>query len=331
MNAGRPGDGAHRRAANPDADLREHSVQDPRRASGSRGCRTPITGRERKVALLAGGTGGAKLAAGRPGRSSEKTWRSSSTPPTTSRSTACTSRRTRTSSPTGSRARSTRSAAGASATTPRSSRNDSSALGAPSWFELTDRDLATCLYRTRFVAEGGTLTAAQEQIAPALGVSARVLPMSEDRVRTRVRTPAGWRGLQEFLILDHGAAPIEGVEIEGIAQATPAPEVLEALGDGRRDRDRPVQPRDLDRPDPLAPRHPWGDRRLARTRRRGEPIRRGPCDQGPDGGLHGRHRAPGDAPRASPRYTRACSTRSSSTPVTPTRRRTASRSSPVRR
>jgi LPPG:FO 2-phospho-L-lactate transferase len=103
-------------------------------------------------------------------------------------------------------------------------------LGAPTWFELTDRDLATCVYRTRFVAEGGTLTAAQEQIARALGVSARVLPMSEDRVRTRVRTPAGWRGLQEFLILDHGAAPIEGVEIEGIAQAAPAPEVLEALG-----------------------------------------------------------------------------------------------------
>ena len=103
-------------------------------------------------------------------------------------------------------------------------------LGAPAWFELTDRDLATCLYRTRFVAEGGTLTAAQEQIARALGVSARVLPMSEDRVRTRVRTPAGWRGLQEFLIIDHGAAPIEGVEIEGIAQAAPAPEVLDALG-----------------------------------------------------------------------------------------------------
>jgi len=102
-------------------------------------------------------------------------------------------------------------------------------LGAPGWFELTDRDLATCLYRTRFVAEGGTLTAAQVQIASALGARARVLPMSEQRVRTRVRTPAGWRGLQEFLIIDHGEAPVEAVEVEGLAEAEPAPAALEAI------------------------------------------------------------------------------------------------------
>jgi len=102
-------------------------------------------------------------------------------------------------------------------------------LGAPGWFELGDRDLATCVYRTSFRAEGGTLTAAQGQIARALGATARVLPMCEQPVRTRVRTPAGWRGLQEFLILDHGAAPIEAVEIEGLGEATPTAEVLEAL------------------------------------------------------------------------------------------------------
>jgi LPPG:FO 2-phospho-L-lactate transferase len=102
-------------------------------------------------------------------------------------------------------------------------------LGAPGWFELTDRDLATCLYRTRFLAEGGTLTAAQGQIASALGARASVLPMSEARVRTRVRTPAGWRSLQEFLILDRGAAPIEAVEVEGLAEAEATPEVLRAL------------------------------------------------------------------------------------------------------
>jgi LPPG:FO 2-phospho-L-lactate transferase len=102
-------------------------------------------------------------------------------------------------------------------------------LGAPGWFSLSDRDLAACLYRTHFLAEGGTLTAAQGQIARALGVSARVLPMTEQRVRTIVRTPAGARGLQEFLILDQGEAAIEGVELEGIAGASPTPEVLEAL------------------------------------------------------------------------------------------------------
>jgi LPPG:FO 2-phospho-L-lactate transferase len=102
-------------------------------------------------------------------------------------------------------------------------------LGAPGWFSLSDRDLATCVYRTHFVAEGGTLTAAQAQIARSLGARARVLPMSEQPVRTRVRTPAGWRGLQEFLILDHGKASIEAVELVGIADASPTPEVLEAL------------------------------------------------------------------------------------------------------
>jgi len=102
-------------------------------------------------------------------------------------------------------------------------------LGAPGWFSLSDRDLATCLYRTHFLAEGGTLTAAQAQIARALGVSASVLPMTESDVRTRVRTPAGWRGLQEFLILDRGEAPIEEVELGGIGAARPTPEVEAAL------------------------------------------------------------------------------------------------------
>jgi LPPG:FO 2-phospho-L-lactate transferase len=103
-------------------------------------------------------------------------------------------------------------------------------LGAPGWFTLTDRDLATCIYRTRFVAEGGSLTAAQGQIARALGVAASVLPMCEEPVCTRVRTPAGWRGLQEFLILDRGEAPIEAVEVEGLSSAAPTPQVLEAIG-----------------------------------------------------------------------------------------------------
>ena len=102
-------------------------------------------------------------------------------------------------------------------------------LGAPGWFSLGDRDLATCAYRTQFIGEGGTLTAAQGQIAGALGVRARVLPMTEERVRTIVHTPAGPRGVQEFLILDRGQAPIQGVELDGIAEAAPTPEALEAL------------------------------------------------------------------------------------------------------
>lgn len=102
-------------------------------------------------------------------------------------------------------------------------------LGAPDWFSLSDRDLATCLYRREFMAEGGRQTDAQGQIARALGVAARVLPMSEAPVRTRVMTAAGRRDLQEYLIVDGGAPEVLGVELEGIAAAEPTPDALEAL------------------------------------------------------------------------------------------------------
>ncbi len=102
-------------------------------------------------------------------------------------------------------------------------------LGAPSWFSLSDRDLAACLYRRQFIEEGGRLTDAQAQIARSLGVSARVLPMCDGPVRTRVSTAAGSRGLQEYLIVDGGQPDVLGVELEGIAEAQPTPEVLDAI------------------------------------------------------------------------------------------------------
>jgi LPPG:FO 2-phospho-L-lactate transferase len=102
-------------------------------------------------------------------------------------------------------------------------------LGAPDWFHLSDRDIATCLYRRAFVAEGGTRTVAQAQIARALGVSAAVLPMSEEPVRTQVRTAEGWRGLQQFLVAERAEAAIEEVRLDGIETARPTPEVLEAF------------------------------------------------------------------------------------------------------
>jgi LPPG:FO 2-phospho-L-lactate transferase len=102
-------------------------------------------------------------------------------------------------------------------------------LGAPSWFGLSDRDLAACLYRRQFLSEGGRLTDAQAQIARALGVEARVLPMCEAPVRTQVLTATGRRPLQEYLIVDRGEPRVEGVELEGIEGAEPTAEVREAL------------------------------------------------------------------------------------------------------
>jgi LPPG:FO 2-phospho-L-lactate transferase len=104
-------------------------------------------------------------------------------------------------------------------------------LGAPSWFGLSDRDLAACLYRRQFLDDGGRPTDAQAQIARGLGVEARVLPMSDTPVRTQVMTPGGQRGLQEYLILDGGQPQVLGVQLEGIEAAEPTPEVLEALRD----------------------------------------------------------------------------------------------------
>jgi LPPG:FO 2-phospho-L-lactate transferase len=102
-------------------------------------------------------------------------------------------------------------------------------LGAPSWFGLSDRDLAACLYRREFVAEGGRPTDAQAQIARGLGVEARVLPMSDSPVRTKVLTAAGRRDLQEYLIVDRGEPDVLGIELEGIESAEPSREVLDAL------------------------------------------------------------------------------------------------------
>lgn len=102
-------------------------------------------------------------------------------------------------------------------------------LGAPEWFGLSDRDLATCLRRTQLLQGGDRLTDAQAEIAVALGASASVLPMSDAPVRTRVATPAGWLDLQEFLVREHANPPVSEVQFDGVEESGPTPEVLAAL------------------------------------------------------------------------------------------------------
>lgn len=106
-------------------------------------------------------------------------------------------------------------------------------LGADVYFELGDRDLAVAIERARLLRAGGRLTDAQARIVRAFGAGARVLPMSDAPVRTRVRTHGRDRGLQEFLIRDRGAGPIDDVRYDGAAQAPPTPEVLDALAAAR--------------------------------------------------------------------------------------------------
>src|ERR1700761_457964 len=102
-------------------------------------------------------------------------------------------------------------------------------LGAPNWFSLSDRDLAACLYRAEFMRAGGRQTDAQAQITRGLGIEARVLPMTDEPVRTKVITEHGRRELQEYLILDGGQPDVLGVELEGIEAAAPTSEVVNAF------------------------------------------------------------------------------------------------------
>jgi LPPG:FO 2-phospho-L-lactate transferase len=107
------------------------------------------------------------------------------------------------------------------------------ALGEDVWFNLGDRDLAVCVQRATRLAEGARLTEALDALRTALGVPARVLPMSDDPVRTQVRHDERWWPLQEYLIRAKAAAPVDGVDFEGAAAARPAPEVLEAIAAAR--------------------------------------------------------------------------------------------------
>jgi LPPG:FO 2-phospho-L-lactate transferase len=105
------------------------------------------------------------------------------------------------------------------------------AAGRPAWFRLGDRDLAMCRIRTELLAAGERLTDAHAAVVRAAGVSARVLPMSDDPVRTRVRTDAGWRDFQEYMIVDRASAPIRDVRFEGADRSRPTPETLAAIRD----------------------------------------------------------------------------------------------------
>jgi LPPG:FO 2-phospho-L-lactate transferase len=102
-------------------------------------------------------------------------------------------------------------------------------LGDEVWFNLGDRDLALCLRRARRLAEGARLTDAIDEARRALGVSARVLPMCDEPVRTHIKARGAWHPFQDFMIRERGAGPVEDVELRGIEAARATPEVLEAL------------------------------------------------------------------------------------------------------
>lgn len=106
-------------------------------------------------------------------------------------------------------------------------------LGAETWFQLGDRDLATHLYRTERLRQGATLTEVTGEIAGALGVRARVVPMSDQPVRTRVETRRGSLDFQTYFVRRRARDAVLGVRLAGVEEARPAPGVLEAVAEAR--------------------------------------------------------------------------------------------------
>jgi LPPG:FO 2-phospho-L-lactate transferase len=106
--------------------------------------------------------------------------------------------------------------------------------GLPTWFRLGDRDLATHLFRTERLHAGLPLSAVTREITDAWDVRTRLVPMTDDRVRTRitVATDDGTTrelAMQEWFVRERAEPPVRAVRFDGAEQATPAPGVLDAL------------------------------------------------------------------------------------------------------
>ncbi|HMA81957.1 MAG TPA: 2-phospho-L-lactate transferase, partial [Candidatus Binatia bacterium] len=102
-------------------------------------------------------------------------------------------------------------------------------LGNDAWFNLGDKDLATHITRTRLLNEGRKLSEVTEQLRRRIGIPAQILPMSDERVETRVETPEGEISFQEFFVKEHWAPDVLGVRFVGAEQSHPAPGVLDAI------------------------------------------------------------------------------------------------------
>jgi LPPG:FO 2-phospho-L-lactate transferase len=106
-------------------------------------------------------------------------------------------------------------------------------LGVDVWFNLGDRDLAVGVRRAERLAAGARLTEALDELGRAVGRRARVLPMTDAPVRTVVRSGDRDLPFQEFMVRERAAAPIDGVRFDGIDAAAPTPEALEAIATAR--------------------------------------------------------------------------------------------------
>ena len=102
-------------------------------------------------------------------------------------------------------------------------------LSPETWFQLGDRDLATHLYRTERLRQGSSLAEVTSEIATALNVRSTIVPMTNNRVRTRIVTPSGELEFQRYFVQRRARDTVLNVRFEGAFDATPAPGVIGAI------------------------------------------------------------------------------------------------------
>ncbi len=103
-------------------------------------------------------------------------------------------------------------------------------LGAETWFQLGDRDLATHLYRTERLRQGAALSQVTAEIAGAMGVRSVIVPMSDHPVRTRICTASGELEFQTYFVKRRARDTVAGIRFQGADEAAPAPSVVDAIG-----------------------------------------------------------------------------------------------------
>ena len=103
------------------------------------------------------------------------------------------------------------------------------AYGYDTWFRVGDKDLATHVFRTFLLKQGVPLSATVENLSKALEIKARIIPMSEERVETRVRTNEGTMHLQEYLVKRNCIPRVKAIEYAGLESAQPAAGVIDSI------------------------------------------------------------------------------------------------------
>jgi LPPG:FO 2-phospho-L-lactate transferase len=104
-------------------------------------------------------------------------------------------------------------------------------LGQDTWFNLGDRDLATHIYRTNRLKQGATLSQITQEVCNSLGLKIKLLPMSNDKFETQIRTSQGTMHFEEYFVKRQFRDEVLGVNFVGDATALPAPGVLDAIMD----------------------------------------------------------------------------------------------------